>query len=84
MSYSKLQEAFLCLVLLGSEDEQVTDTAGVSPLVIVPRDKLDEVVVERNSSLGVEDRGVGVTDEVGRDDILISVGHDTLIGSQSK
>jgi hypothetical protein len=27
----------------------------VTPLVVVPRDKLDEVVVESNSSLGIED-----------------------------
>jgi hypothetical protein len=35
--------------------DQVDDTVAVTPLVVVPRDKLDEVVVKSNSSLGIKD-----------------------------
>ena len=43
-----------------------------------PRDKLDEVVVERDTGLGVEDRGLGGSDEIGRDDLVLGVAEDTL------
>ena len=70
--------SFLSLILLGNKDKQVTNTARVAPLVVVPSDELDEVVVERDSGLGIEDGRVGVTDEIGRHNIIFSVGHDTL------
>ena len=43
--------------LLGLEHvaDQVNDTVAVAPLVVVPRDELDEVVVQSNPSLGIED-----------------------------
>ena len=43
--------------LLGLEHvaDQVDNTVAVAPLVVVPRDKLDEVVVQGNTSLGIED-----------------------------
>jgi hypothetical protein len=59
---------------LGNVAEQVDDTAGVTPLVVVPRYQLDEVVVEREASLGIEDGGVGVADQIGRDDLVLGVG----------
>jgi hypothetical protein len=40
--------------------QKVENTARVTPLVIVPGDKLDEVVVERDTSIGIEDGGAGV------------------------
>ena len=66
-------------VLLGSEGNEVADTAGVAPLVIVPGNELDEGVGKLNTGLGVEDGGVGVADEVGGDDSLVSVLDDALV-----
>ena len=43
------------LLSLGHVADQVDDTVTVTPLVVVPRDELDKVVVKSNSSLGVED-----------------------------
>ena len=44
--------------------EEIQDTARVAPLVVVPGDKLDEVVVESNTCLSIEDGGVRVTVEI--------------------
>lgn len=59
-------------------EEEIANTARVTPLVIVPSNQLDKVSVEGNSGLGVEDRRVAVTDEVSGDNILFSVAHDAL------
>ena len=45
---------------LGHLLDQVDDAVGVAPLVVVPRDDLEEVVVEGNARLGVEDGRVQV------------------------
>ena len=45
---------------LGHLLDEVDDAVGVAPLVVVPRDELDEVVVERDARLGVEDGRVQV------------------------
>lgn len=67
-------------VLLGDEGDEVEDTAGVAPLVVVPGDELDEVGVEGDTGLGVEDgRGV-VAVEVGGDDLVLGVGEDAWDG----
>lgn len=72
----------------GNVGDQVTDTTGVSVLVVVlhcqqserttvkfpyPRDELDEVVVEGDTSLSVEDGRLGRADKVGRDNLILSV-----------
>lgn len=57
--------------------DQVQNTAGVTPLVVVPGDQLDEVVVQGNTSLGVEDGGSGVAVHVGGDNVVLSVSQDT-------
>ena len=51
---------------------------GVTPLVVVPGDQLDEVGVQGNTGLGVEDGGVVVTVAVSGDNVLINVAEDTL------
>ena len=58
---------------LGDVGQEVQDTAGVAPLVVVPADKLDEVLVERDTSLGVEDGRVGVAVEIAGDDLVLGV-----------
>ena len=62
---------------LGNVCKEVEDTAGVTPLVVVPGDELDEVVVEGDTSGGIEDRGGVVSVHVGGDNSVLSVGKDT-------
>lgn len=57
--------------------EEVQNTSRVTPLVIIPGDELDEMVVESNTCLGIEDGGVSVAVEIGRDDIVLCVRQDT-------
>lgn len=66
------------LVLALHVFDQVDDSAGVTELVVIPRDQLDEVVVERYAGLGVEDTGVVVADEIGRDHVVLGVAQDTV------
>ena len=65
-------------VLFGSENEKITHSPGVAPLVVVPCDELDEVLVKRNTSACIEDSGVGATDEVGGHDGVLGVAHDAF------
>lgn len=53
--------------------QEVKDTAGVTPLVVVPRNELDEVLVEGDTGLGIEDGGMWVAVEVRGDDLVLSV-----------
>ena len=74
----------LVAVDLGDVGEQVTHTAGVAPLVVVPADQLDEVGIERDAGLGVEDGGVGVAVQVRGDDFVFGVGEDACIYVNTK
>jgi hypothetical protein len=65
-------------VLFGSEDEEIAHSPGVAPLVVVPCDELDEVLVKRNTSACIEDGGVGAADEVGGHDGVLGVAHDAF------
>merc|ERR1712087_643177 len=58
---------------------ELDEAVGVAPLVVVPRDELDEGLVEADASLGVEGGRGGVRDEVVGDDLLVGVGHDALV-----
>lgn len=51
--------------------EEIDDTSGVTPLVVVPGDELDEVVVEGDTSLGIEDGRVAVTVQVSGDKVIL-------------
>ena len=67
------------LVVLGVHVlDQLDAAVGVTDLVIVPGDELDEGVGQGNTGLGIEDGRVGVTDEVGGDDLILGVAHDAL------
>ena len=66
------------MVHLGHVRNQLDDTARVAPLAVVPRDELDEVGVQGDTSSGVEDGGVRVTHEVGRDDRIVRIAEDAL------
>ena len=58
---------------LGDVDQQVEDTAGVTPLVVVPGDKLDKVLVQGDTGLSIEDGRAVVTAHVSGDDIVLGV-----------
>jgi hypothetical protein len=57
--------------------KEVKNTAGVSPLVVVPGDKLDEVIIESDTGLRIKDGRVVVTIQVAGDNLVLSVGEDT-------
>ena len=65
-------------ILLGSIDEEVADALRITPLVIVPADELDKVRVQADSCTSIEDRGVGFTNEVRRDHMILSVTDNSL------
>merc|ERR1719242_2146640 len=62
--------------------EQVDDTVGVAPFVVVPGHNLEEALlawqVVLQGGLGVIDGGVHIVDEVRGHQLLIRVGEDTL------
>ncbi len=57
---------------------EVEHLAGEAPLVVVPGDELDEVVVQGDAGLGVENGGVGIGAEVGGDDLVVHVPQNAL------
>lgn len=50
----------------------------LTPLVVIPRDELDEVVVERETCLGIEYGRVLVMEEVRGHNFIRGVSEDTL------
>ena len=71
----------LVLVLGSHERDQIDDTLGVSPLVIVPRHEFDKVVIEGDTSLGIKDGRVWVTNKVGGHDLILGITENALHGS---
>ena len=59
------------------EVDQVDETVGVAPLVVVPADDLD-LVADAPWSAGVEDARRRVGDDVGGDDRVLGVGEVAL------
>jgi len=57
---------------------EINHSVGVAPLVVIPRDQLDEVVIELDSSLGVEDRASCIMHEIARDNFFVGVSKETL------
>lgn len=46
-------------------DDEITDSAGVTPFVVVPGDQLDKVGIQLNSSPSVEDGGICASNPIG-------------------
>lgn len=59
--------------------QEVQDTAGVAPLVVIPCNELDEVLVEGNAGGSIEDAGVIVSIQVSGDKRILRVGHDAYL-----
>lgn len=55
-------------ILLSGKDEQVANSVGVPPLVVVPRNQLDKVLVKRDTRSGIEDGGRIVSNEISGND----------------
>ncbi|GIX64591.1 glyceraldehyde 3-phosphate dehydrogenase [Babesia caballi] len=65
--------------LLGADVKgQVQKPVGETPLVVVPRNQLDEGVVESNAGLDVEDAGTLVVHKVLGDELVLSPAEDAL------
>ena len=56
--------------------QEVQDTAGVAPLIVIPCNELDEVLVEGDTGGGIENAGVIVTIQVSGYERILGVGHD--------
>src|SRR5438477_10153299 len=59
-------------------EHQVDHAIGIAPLVVVPRNNLEEVGVELDSGAGVEDAGARVTQEIGRNDLFVGVAQEAF------
>ena len=58
--------------------DEVEDTGGVSSLVVVPRNKLDEVIGQSNTGLLIKDRGVRIGNEITAHNVIVVVSEDAL------
>jgi len=58
--------------------QKVQNTAGVTPLVVVPGHKLNKVVVESDTSLAIDDGRVRVSIQVTGDEIVLGVCENAL------
>mmetsp|Transcript_20193 Transcript_20193/g.42625 ORF Transcript_20193/g.42625 Transcript_20193/m.42625 type:complete len:227 (+) Transcript_20193:290-970(+) len=58
---------------------ELDEAVGVAPLVVVPRDELDERRGEHNAGARVEDGRAAVALEVGGHHAIIGVAHDALV-----
>lgn len=82
--YSKLNTSSLIflsssLIFLGNEQDKIAYTTRVTPFVIVPRDELDKVSVQLDSSFGIEDGRMSVAYEIGGNNAVISVSDDAFV-----
>src|SRR5262249_4214412 len=50
--------------------DQIAHAAGIAPLVVIPGEDFDHLAADHFCVLGVDDRGVGVFLEIGRDERL--------------
>src|SRR5437667_521428 len=62
----------------GQELDEVAATARVAPLVVVPGQNFYAAVADDLGVFGIDDRGIGIALEVGRDEFLFSVTEDAL------
>ena len=57
---------------------EVEHLVGEAPLIVIPCNQLHEVAVQGDTGSGIEDGGVRIGAEVGRDDIVINILQNTL------
>ena len=73
ISLQPLVRAPVGLEPLGDIGHEISDAAGISPLVVVPGDHLEEVAAEVHRGAAIDDRGVWVAAEVRGDQRLLGV-----------
>ena len=56
--------------------QKVQDTAGIAPLVVIPCNELDKMIIEGDTGGSIEDAGVIVTIQVSGHKRILGVGHD--------
>lgn len=59
-------------------ESEIEDSVGVTPLVVIPRNNLVEVIVETNSCLGVENGRSLVVHEILRDNFFLGESENSL------
>src|ERR1039457_2862870 len=69
-----------CLLqALGSEElDEIAHTAGITPLVVVPRNHLDAFAADDAGHVGIDDGGALVALEIAGNQRLIGVAEDAL------
>ena len=63
---------------LRSVREKVQNAAGIAPLVVIPRNELDEIFVQGDSGLRVKDGRLRGSDEIRGNNIVLSVSENSL------
>ena len=63
---------------LGDVNTEVKNSVGVSPFVIIPRNNLDEVGIQGDTSLSIENGAVSISNEVRADNFIFSVSKNSL------
>ena len=58
--------------------DEVENLVGVTDLIVVPANNLNEGVSQSDTSLSIEDRSASVTQEVSRNNCILSVTKYTL------
>merc|ERR1719353_782110 len=78
MVWRRQKNLLLGSILLGHVAHKINNSAGVSPLIIVPSDQLDKLRVKHNAGFGIKSRGDRVSNEILGDKILITITKETL------
>src|SRR5258708_18101772 len=63
---------------LSDEVREISNTAGVAPLVIVPGEYLDHVATLNHGQLSVDDRGMGIPTEIHPAKRLLWLGENAI------
>jgi len=82
-SYSRVISSLSFSVHTSNIDQQITNTSGITPFVIIPSNKFDKVVIERDTSGRVKDCRVRIAEYIGGDDRVLGVFDNALVFSCS-
>jgi len=73
----RLEKLLLCVNRSHVSDEH-EQLVGITPLIVIPGNELNELIGKHDACLGVEDGGACIVDEVGGNNVLIGVAEDAL------
>ena len=66
----------MLVIYVRDVDNEITDSARVTPFVVIPGDQFDKFRIELDSGLSVEDARVCATNTIGRDNFFVGDGQD--------